>query len=66
MDIKTYNKNVSEPWFSLIYCKKKKVEGRLNKGDFALMKKGDKIIFENSDFNIKRNCTVEILRVKKI
>jgi hypothetical protein len=32
-----YEKNLSEPWFSLIKLRIKKVEGRLNKGDFANM-----------------------------
>ena len=30
-----FTKNVSEPWFSLIKCQLKKVEGRLLKGDFV-------------------------------
>ena len=38
-----YTKHLSEPWFSLIKLRKKRVEGRLNKGDFSLMKKGDLI-----------------------
>ncbi len=47
--------NVSEPWFSLIKNKKKKIEGRLNKGTFATLKKGDIIKFTNNDksFNVK-------------
>jgi ASC-1-like (ASCH) protein len=45
-----YTKNLSEPWFSLIKIGLKTCEGRLNKGDFSLMKKGDYIIFENNDF----------------
>ena len=34
-------KKLSEPWFSLIKLKIKKVEGRLNKGDFANMNIAD-------------------------
>ena len=34
-----YTKNLSEPWFTLIKLGLKKCEGRLNKGDFAKMKK---------------------------
>lgn len=52
--METYNKHLSEPWFSLIKIGAKKCEGRLNKGDFNLMKKGDYIIFENSDFGFNR------------
>jgi hypothetical protein len=40
-----YEKNLSEPWFSLIKLKIKTVEGRLNKGDFANMNIGDFILF---------------------
>lgn len=46
---KSYNKNVSEPWFSLIKCGLKTTEGRLNKGDFAEMKRGDIITFTNDE-----------------
>jgi ASC-1-like (ASCH) protein len=41
----TYTKHLSEPWFSLIKIGAKTCEGRLNKGEFSIMKKGDKIIF---------------------
>lgn len=50
----TYTKNVSEPWFSLIKIGCKKYEGRLNKGDFSEMKKGDYILFTNNEFNFPR------------
>ena len=43
-----YEKNLSDPWFSLLHCEVKRVEGRLNKGDFANMNVGDFIIFTNS------------------
>ena len=39
--------NVSNPWFSFIKNKKKRVEGRLNKGSFSQLKKGDVIKFKN-------------------
>lgn len=39
-----YEKNVSEPWFTKIKEGDKMVEGRLNKGDFAKIKPGDKNI----------------------
>lgn len=56
----TYTKHLSEPWFSLIKIGAKKCEGRLNKGDFKEMKKGDFIIFENNDFGYKRIFKVKI------
>ena len=40
-----YEKNLSEPWFSLIKLRIKKVEGRLNKGTFAELQKGEIIKF---------------------
>jgi ASC-1-like (ASCH) protein len=51
--------NVQEPWFSYIKNNKKKVEGRLNKGLFATLKKGDEVIFKNNDESVKA-------RIKKI
>ena len=59
-----YTKNLSEPWFSLIKLGIKKCEGRLRKGDFANMKKGDYIIFQNNDFGFNRSCKVRITSVK--
>ena len=58
------SKHLSEPWFSLIYCKKKKYEGRLNKGYFANLKVGDTITFFNDDFDIHREFTVEVKKIK--
>ena len=55
-----YTKYISEPWFTLIKLGIKKCEGRLNKGDFSIMDRGDIIIFTNIDFNFKRSCKVEI------
>lgn len=55
------NKNLSEPWFSLIKFKIKQVEGRLNKpGDFRDMKVGDEIEFTNIDFGFQRSYIVKI------
>ena len=50
-----YTKNVSEPWFSLIKIGAKKCEGRLNKGDFQKMEKGDMIKFTNTELGFDRN-----------
>ena len=60
-----YEKNLSEPWFSLIKLGLKTVEGRLNKGDFKELKKNDIIKFINNDFPISRNFKVKI-KSKKI
>ncbi len=60
-----YNKSVSEPWFSLIKTGLKTVEGRLNKGDFAQMKKGDEIVFSNDSFGYNRYCKVRIVNTKR-
>jgi ASC-1-like (ASCH) protein len=58
-----YEKNLSEPWFSLIKMKNKSVEGRLNKGDFANMKVGDCIVFTNDELGFERKFTVEIKKI---
>jgi ASC-1-like (ASCH) protein len=58
-----YEKNLSEPWFSLIKLKNKSVEGRLNKGDFANMKIGDSIVFTNDELGFERRFVVEIKNV---
>lgn len=42
-----YEKNVSEPWFSLIALGCKTIEGRLDTGDFAKMRPGDTITFQS-------------------
>ena len=57
-----YEKNLSEPWFTLIKIGKKKVEGRLNKNSFAQMNIGDTITFKNKDFNLTREFTVTITK----
>ena len=59
----TYTKNLSEPWFSLIKLGLKICEGRLNKGDFSEMKKGDIIVFENNEFGFSRSFSCEITSV---
>lgn len=59
-----YKKNLSEPWFSLIKLGLKKYEGRLNKGDFAKMKKNDVLEFSNNDFGFIRTVRCKIKSVK--
>lgn len=58
-----YEKEVKEPWFSLIKLGNKKVEGRLNKGDFANMKVGDFILFTNTELGFERKCVMEIKNI---
>ncbi len=58
-----YTKHLSEPWFSLIQLGIKKCEGRLNKGDFSMMKKGDYIKFQNNDFGFDREFRVKITSI---
>ena len=48
-----YTKHVSEPWFTFIKDGIKTVEGRLNKGSFAEMKKGDIIVWITSNSKIQ-------------
>jgi ASC-1-like (ASCH) protein len=55
-----YKKKLSEPWFSLIHCGVKKVEGRLNKGDFNKMNIGDIIIFTNNELGFPRKFKITI------
>jgi ASC-1-like (ASCH) protein len=47
--------SLKQPWFDLIKNNKKTVEGRLNKGMFLNLKKGDNITFtnENEKLNVK-------------
>ena len=58
-----YEKKISEPWFSLIKLGIKKVEGRLNKGDFANMIIGDLIIFTNNELGFERKFKIEIKHI---
>ena len=58
-----YVKHLSEPWFSLVKLGIKKVEGRLNKGDFAKMRVGDVILFTNSDFGLQRTYSTKIEKI---
>ncbi len=62
--MKTYNKHLCEPWFSMMLIGRKLSEGRLNRGDFAEMNEGDVIIFENEDFGYKREIKMCIKMVK--
>ncbi len=54
---------IQEPWFSLIKNKKKRIEGRLNKGLFASLKKGDTITIINNNSDDKINAKIK--KIKK-
>jgi len=60
-----FKKNLSEPWFSLIQLNHKKCEGRLKKNDFAIMKKGDCITFENNELGFLRSFKVKITEINE-
>ena len=66
---KLLTKDISEPWFSLIKVGLKTVEGRLNKGDFAALTKGDCIKVVNTEFNkelgFMRNYIIKITSIHK-
>ena len=55
-----YEKNLYEPWFSLIKLGIKIVEGRLNKGKFANMKPVYIILFTNNELGFERKFTIKI------
>ena len=46
-------KEVQEPWFEYIKSGEKTIEGRLNKGSFQELKKGDIVHWKNVDNIIK-------------
>lgn len=59
--MKYININVSQPWFTYICKKEKKIEGRLNKGKFSELTKNQIIYFNNND-NI---CKCKIYNIVK-
>ena len=46
---KYYSKSVQEPWFSYIKSGTKTIEGRLCKGDFAIIRAGDYITWTRAE-----------------
>lgn len=60
---KHFTKNVSEPWYSLIKGGLKKVEGRLLKGEFINMNKGDYVTWTNRELGFPRSCTTLITSI---
>ena len=59
----SYTITIKQPWFDLIKNNKKTIEGRLDKGMFANLKKGDDITFVNG--NEKLNIKVSNIRKYK-
>ena len=58
-----YEKNVSEPWFTKIKEGDKMVKGRLNKGDFAKIKPGDKFRFTNNELGFERKFEIYLIMI---
>ena len=48
---------VQEPWFTFIKSGRKKIEGRLNKGNFAKLKKGQIVVWTNGNKKVKTKIT---------
>jgi len=59
----TYTKDLAEPWFTLIKLGIKISEGRVRKGIWRDINRGDKIIFTNNAYGLKRSFQVTVLDV---
>ena len=59
----TYTKDLAEPWFTLIKLGIKISEGRVRKGIWKDINRGDKIIFTNGAYGLKRSFKVTVLDV---
>lgn len=53
MQRQEHTKSVQEPWFSLIKSGAKTIEGRLNKGDFDIMRAGDIVTWTCKSQSVK-------------
>jgi|TARA_B110000305_G_C19244591_1_gene541658 ASC-1-like (ASCH) protein len=62
---KLITKKIDEPWFSLIKVGLKTVEGRLNKGDFMSLNKGDILNITNNELGFERKYQIKITSVHK-
>ena len=58
-----YTKHLAEPWFTLVKIGMKISEGRVKKGIWKDIKRGDKIIFTNNAYGLKRLFKVTVLDV---
>lgn len=59
----SFTLTVQEPWFTLIQKGIKTVEGRLNRGIFSKLKKGDIVTWLNKKSN--KTVKVRIMEIKK-
>jgi len=59
----TYIGHLDEPWFSLMQCGVKTVEGRLNKGGYSILEIGDTIEFTPSE-SIAKSFTLAIKEIR--
>lgn len=59
----SYTKHLSEPWFTLIKLGIKISEGRVRKGIWKDIKRGDFIIFTNNLYGMTRTFKVKVLDV---
>jgi ASC-1-like (ASCH) protein len=58
-------KHVSEPWFSLIACGVKTVEGRLEKSDFVGLRPGATITWTNDDLGYARRVVTRVASTRR-
>ena len=58
-----YTKHLAEPWFTLVKIGMKISEGRVKKGIWKDIKRGDKIIFTNNDFGYDRKYEVKVVDI---
>lgn len=59
-------KDVKDPWYSLIATGVKTIEGRLDKGGFfSNLKVGDKIVFTNDELKFRRRCNVIVTKINR-
>lgn len=59
----SYIKDLAEPWFTLIKLGIKISEGRVRKGIWKDIRRGDKITFTNNLYGENRSFTVTVLDV---
>ena len=56
--------SVSEPYFTLIDRRLKTIEGRLNKGKFADLEKGDEVVWFHQEGDKIRECKTLITNIR--
>ena len=63
IDMTTYVKKLSEPWFTYTETSVKTVEGRLNKEDWIHMNVDDIIQFTNKERGVEKKFSVKIVKI---